>query len=969
MIFLQEVARDLHQQFGKDISGLALVFPNKRPAQYLRKWLGEILEGPVWSPAFLTIQEFILSSSNALPADKLIQQFLLFEAYNETMVASGEAPQASFEAFFSFSEILLNDFTELESNLAPIADVYTNLQQVELLEKGFDYLSDEQKAYLQRFWTSFSPEKMSRQQERFIHLWEKLPAIYDRLREKLHERRLINTGTAYRQLATGMHEKPGFDGAYEKLVFIGFNALNQAELRLFRQWKEEGRALFYFDADRYYTDDELQEAGRFIRRNIRLFGNNLPARNVLAGKFAARQENAGLRVIAVEGDAAQVRLVPSLLTTMQQSSGKGPQSSTAGKQPSPTNQLAVLLADETQLLPLLHSLPADQPVNVTMGYPLQRSLVFSLIRNWLQLQVSLTERNKQYFLPHLLPFLEHPWLGDLPEAHVLAKELQKGGNLVVPVKQVVTGHPGLQFWLQPAHNPQSCFEGIRSLLQWWAGNAKDNTTISRNLASAAALQLNRLESLLLQFDQYLSIPLLASIIQSMLGNTSVPLEANATDGIQVMGLLESRGLDFDAVILLQVNEGILPKRAAAPTFLPDSIRRAYQLSVLENQDSIFAYVFYRLFQHASQIVCTYNKTVTDQSTGEKSRFLSQLYHESGWQIQQQNLHLPLQAYWKPAITIPKNAEVLSLLKRFRMPEGKLTPTAINTYLDCRLKFFYQFLVRLREPDPLPEELDPRTVGLVLHRCLEMLYLQLAGHKGNNAVEPADIDLLLQWMEESVLDRAFAMELTGDGNRPYQFTGTLHLVRDIIAEYVKAILAADKAYAPFHMVSMEKPVQAAYSFSLAERRENIYIGGYIDRIDEKNGVYRIIDYKTGKDEKQFPSIESLLDRNNRDRNKAALQTLLYAWVLKQEKATPLSLETGLYDIRNMQHAETFDWRFTIRESRQSTTIDHHLHDTVEEALMTGLLPVLQEIFDPAVPFDQTQLVEKCQRCSFASLCGR
>lgn len=953
--FLETVAMDLYQRFGTGISNMVFVFPNKRPALYLRKWLGEMIRQPLWSPEMKTIHEFILSSADKLPADKLIQKFLLFEAYEEVFEQTGEPYNNRFEDFFSFGEILLNDFTELESNLAAVTDVYANLSQIETLEKGFEYLTEEQRQYLERFWTSFSTAKMSSQQEKFIRLWNHLPSIYLLFKEKLAARKLINMGSAYRDLADQTHAAIQFDSKYSKIVFIGFNALNQAELKILKHYKENKKALFYFDADRHYLDDDLQEAGRFIRRNILWFGNEIEAVD------AINRPEKSIQIIAAEGDAAQVRLVPQLLETIN------------GLRQAP-EKTAILLADESQLIPLLHALPEDIAVNITMGFDLKRSLVYSLIRSALDLQLSIEQnRGVAVFYQPLLRFLEHPWLQDHKSAVVLAKKVQANGLIIVP-RTILTeiADPLLSEWLKPVNSPLNVFDHLRGILQWWVdeGQQTRQTEIQRQLATACWQQLNRLEGLLQEFSKHLSLPFVAETILSTLGSLSVPLEGEPLEGLQVMGLLESRGLDFDQFILLQVNEGVLPKRSAAPTFLPDSIRRAYQLSVLENQDSIFAYVFYRLLQRANKAWFTFNRTVTDQSTGERSRFLEQLKHETNIDIETLVLSLPLKADWKEPITIMKDETVLRMLNRFSISESKLTPSAINTYLDCRLRFFYQYLARIKEPEQFMEELDPRMVGLILHKTMEMLYLRLARKKGNQEVDPEDFEWLETILQDSVLDLAFSEEISKTPDQPFSFNGSFLVIREIILQYARSILTADKLYAPFTMLEMEARQAIRVQVTTKEKKETIYLGGIIDRVDWKNGVYRIIDYKTGKDEKSFPSIESLFDREQKDRNKAALQTFIYAWVLQQQKGQLLPIETGLYDIRNMQRdKERFNWRFSFKGNKQTETIGYQEHPGYESLIIERLMGVLSEIYDPEIPFDQTSIVEKCSYCPYNMLCGR
>ncbi|MCA0398978.1 MAG: PD-(D/E)XK nuclease family protein [Bacteroidetes bacterium] len=951
--FLYEVAEHAYKRFGKDLSRVAFVFPNKRPAIYLRKWLGELIEEPIWSPPMMTIHEFIFSSTHRLPADKLVSRFLLFEAYEEVFSEANEPYNNRFEDFFNFSEILLNDFTELEANGASIGDVYANLRAMGELSAGLDYLTEEQQRYLERFWSSFSIHRMSRQQEKFIRLWEKLPAIYNRFSEKLAKQGLIDTGTAYRALAAGQHDKTDFDAAYSHIAFVGFNALNQSEQKIFTNYKEAGRALFYFDADLHYIDDPLQEAGRFIRRNLQLFGNELAAGDTI------RSSKKRIEVLMVEGDAAQAGLVPQLLAEIED----------LKTHPEKT---ALLLADESQLEPVLQSLPPGIKVNITMGYALKRSVIYPLVLAYLKYAVGAAQQqNKYVFYEPVFQLLEHPWLQAYEPAVALRKQLQQEVSIRIPVSALLaTGDPLLQKIFTPLTDPMALFDGIRNLLQWWsgAGNKARQTDMLRQLATAAWQQLNRLEGLLSTFSQHLSIGFVADTIQMSLFSLSVPLEGEPLEGLQIMGLLESRGLDFEQYILLQVNDGILPKRSAAPTFLPDSIRRAYQLSVLENQDSIFAYVFYRLLQRSSRAWMTYNTLVTDQSTGEPSRFLAQLAYETKMDLVKKQVSIPLKAYWKEAIQVEKTEPVLGLLKRFTNVHKKLTPTAINNYLDCRLKFYFSQLAEIKEPEVFLTELDAKTVGTIFHRVLENLYTDLVTQKKREKVDKADIQYMRAQLP-TALDKAFSEVLTGT-DKPFVFSGSFLVLREIIASYAKKVLAVDEVYAPFSLVSMERQLAVQVPITVSGKKEMIWLGGYVDRIDWKEGVYRIIDYKTGADERKIQSIASMFDRENPQRNKAALQTLVYAWVLQREEREKISVETGIYDVRAMgKSPEDFSWQFVLKETGTPEKIDHLAFAQYEAAIWEKLMEVIVEIFDPSIPFNQTNLVEKCVHCAYNKLCSR
>lgn len=952
-MFLQEVAESLYKKYGNELSNLALVFPNKRPSVFFRQHLGALITKPIWSPDLFTIHEFIQLSGNRLSADRLYQSFLLYEAYSEVMLQGGETNISSYERFYSLGEILLNDFTELESNAVAIADVYTNMADLAAIDQGFDYLTEEQKDFLTQFWNNFSVERLSLQKEKFLQLWQKLPAIFERFRVLLEDKNLTTTGTLYRNLVNGTQDNASFMDSYDKVVFIGFNALNRAELQLFARWKESGKAIFYFDTDHHYIDDPLQEAGLFLRRNISLFGNELETGNTI------NRSDRPIHIISAEGNAAQVRVLPELLKDIP----------AVMEHP---EKVAVFLADENQLIPVLHALPSSLPyVNITMGYGLAQSPVFSLVQTIVRVQESLARHGgKRIYYQPLLQLLQHPYLYEVTDAARLATEINEKSIVSIPAEKWASiEEKRLKMILRPLEKPIELIHMVRHVLEHQATESTEGVvgTLEAQLLTATYYQLNRLEDLLLQFDHPLSLSFIGEILISVLRSLSVPLEGEPLKGLQVMGLLESRGLDFQHIILLNVNEGVLPKKAVAPTFIPDSIRRAYGLSVMENQDAIFAYVFYRLLQKAESVYCLYNNTIDDKSTGEQSRFLTQLEYETAIPVIRKSVQLLVNPQAKPAITIEKDD---AILQNLRVYLGQpLTPSAINNYIDCRLKFYFQHVQKIREPESFQDEIDARMLGNILHRAIEYLYLCVAETKsGEQEIVAADIDLMSGKIEWAI-GQAFGQELAGDRNHEVEFTGTYKVIAEVIRLYIQEILKQDKAYTPFRIVYMEGKLKQFFPVTVGGEEWRILLGGTIDRVDLKNGVYRIIDYKTGRDKKDIRSVDALFDRNSSDRNKAALQTIIYTHVMQQQVGINKPVNAGLYDVRNMRReGEKFDWRFR-EQSANGNGVDHLRMNEIITETVERLRPVIEEVFDRRVPFDQTDKIEKCEYCSFRVLCGR
>lgn len=364
--FLYSVAEDLIRRFGDDLKDVAVVFNNKRPVVFLKKHLAELNKSPLFSPAFFTVQSFFAKSTIQVQADFLVRFFVLHDAYNELLRKEGKSEMGP-DDFLPMAEIILRDFDQIDFDLVDPTAVYSYLKDLAEIEQQFPLLTEEQQAFLTQFWSSFSMDKQGHIQEKFIELWSRLPLLYDLFHEKLKEQQLIGISTTYRRLAEGTAEEIDFIQGYKKLVFVGFNALNKAEAMVFKRWQEEGRALFYFDADPYYMEDEIQEAGLFLRKTI----GQHRLKNAL-GDFPRLLNDASkkLEVFPVLGHVAQAKVLNKILERSIYTSA----------------QTAIVLADESLLIPVLQTLSNELKINITMGFPLSQSPIFGFLDLWLNMQ-------------------------------------------------------------------------------------------------------------------------------------------------------------------------------------------------------------------------------------------------------------------------------------------------------------------------------------------------------------------------------------------------------------------------------------------------------------------------------------------------------------------------------------------------------------------------------------------------------
>ncbi|WP_158796205.1 PD-(D/E)XK nuclease family protein [Pedobacter sp. L105] len=964
--FLREVAEDLVKRTGENLHNSAIVFNNKRPVAYLQNHLAQTIGKPFWSPSFFTIQEFFALSTDLQVADSFSQFFTLFQQYNELLKKEG-AKTINPDVFYPVARIILSDFAQIDNDLVNAGQLFEELEDIAVIEKNFQHLSEEQQAFLQQFWTSFSSGRQKNHQEQFIRMWRRMPALYDGFHNALEAKGLTSMARVYRKLATGEAEKPDFtaDFAHGKLVFAGFNALSNAEAAIFKRWSQEEKALFYFDTDNYYMQDETQEAGLFLRKNIQKLG--LP--NALGeSRDLIRSAAKEIKVYKTQGQTAQAKILQEGLAEdyplleAQDNAGK----------------IALILADESLLLPVLQTIPThyeyegvnrEVNLNVTMGYPLLATSIFGLADIWLCVQSQLAA-GKKNTISHreVEAFLSHP-LVNLPLG--LRSQLQKdilARQLIEVDMEVLStaGELSEQFFTRRDTGSAAIMgllEVFRQILQQQLAEKSLKQT-EADLFIATIKELNRLHDTLTSYTADLPLPFVLSLMQKAIQGIAVPLTGEPLQGVQVMGLLESRSLDFDHVYILGVNEGILPQVAVSPSFIPDSIRRAYGLPVLENQDAISAYMFYRLLQRSRQVSLVYNGQGDDNNTGEPSRFLRQLEFESGYTFKYFDQSQAISIDHPISFPIEKDEDVLHRLNLYldkQDPSARLSATALTTYMNCPVQFFYKYIAKIEEPKELAENLEASNIGSMLHFVMERFYAELKEEGPYITQERISI-------KRKSLNRlckmAFSKVMFNDEHQVITHNGMQQVVLAIIAEYANVILNHDEIEAPFSILDLESKDEISFKIIVGGKERSLTLHGIIDRVDKKNGITRVVDYKTGSDDLQYAPLDELFSFNSGKHNKALIQTLFYTYVYEQSRGIT-GMEPNLYLIRKMRKEGTL---FHSSENRKRVHLEAEHLEGLKGNFSELLRTKLEELFDPELPFLHTNVADNCKYCPYLSLCG-
>ena len=951
--FLEYVAEDLLKKYGTDLSRITLVFPNKRASLFLNEHLARMADGPLWSPVYTTISQLFRDRSERVVADNIK---LVCDLYRIYVQCTGTTE--TLDHFYGWGMLMLCDFDDIDKNLADATDVFRNLSNIHELD-DVSYLSEEQREVLKRFFSNFSDDYNTELKNRFLQLWQNFGNIYNSFNDHLQEEGLAYEGALYREVVN--NDLATYDA--DTYIFVGFNMLQKVEQKLFTLLAKAGKAKFYWDFDRYYMEGANNEAGYYIRQYLEAFPNELFNRDdEIYNNFRTEKV---LRFISASTETIQGRFVGHWL--------QNEDFVRAGR------KTAVVLCDENLLQTVVHSLPSEvENVNITTGFPLAQSPVSSFVNALINLQtIGYTKSAERYRLQYVRAVLRHPYslflsdncteqLRALEEHHTYYPSRQEMAvdegltlifaNLEEGVADVQTYHAKLVDW-------------ILSMLKT-VGKSTQET--DDHLMKEAIYRMytlfNRLHELIVSGDLSVDLITLLRLITQLVQSTSIPFHGEPAIGLQVMGVLETRNIDFDNVLLLSCNEGNMPKGVNDASFIPYAIRKAHSLTTIDHKVAIYSYYFHRLLQRAQNITILYNNATEDGHTGEMSRFMLQMLVESGHKIER----LSLQAGQMPNVLQPHAVEKTDSIMQQLMKLDKLSPTAINRYLRCQLLFFYNTVAGLKESDEETDDIDNRTFGNIFHKGSQLIYEQLMDANftvSENAIKDflADKSALLR-----IVDRTFNEELfkVANANQHPQYNGLQLINRGVIISYLKKLLQMDLSLTPFRILAMEKSVEQEVVFNVDGKSHTLTIGGYVDRLDEVeegNGkVIRVVDYKTGrKPQTAVAAFEDIFSGDKVTKNHADyyLQTFLYAAIVRDSlkwNKQKLPVSPALLFIQQAS-AEENDPVLRVGKERINDIAVYH------NDFWAHLKALLSEIFNKERAFMPTKDRERCTRCPYRQVC--
>jgi hypothetical protein len=950
---LKKIADIYLREHETELGNMAFVFPNRRAGLFFLNYIAQSIERPLFAPQTLTINELFGRLSPLQSADRISMLFSVYSIY-KTLSNKDE----TFDKFAYWGEMLLNDFDDVDKYMADARQLFTNVTELKQIDSFFDYLSPNQIEAIRRFWSTFVPAAESAKQKDFRATWEILYPLYEQFRNELLSKNEAYEGMIFREVAERMQRREAIETGFSRLIFIGFNALTPTEEALFTYFRNARMADFYWDYDIDELKDTTNRGGDFRRHNMETF----KSRYALSDD---EPRDRSIELIAVPSGVGQTKLVRQKLQELYPE-GSSPTSEELMK-------TVVILSDENLLLPMLHSVPREtDKVNITMGYPLSITPAAALVDHLFALQrtVRRSGETQSFYYRNVQLILQHPYL--LQAAHNTAKELSENitrfNKIYISkeefgkddlLKLIFTHQP------QPRHISVYICNILKKLMDLLQQPQENETTAALELEFVyhCYTAVNRIGGLLENFPVEMSNETFARLVRQLIAGISIPFEGEPLAGLQIMGLLETRALDFENVIITSLNEGVFPQKQSAPSFIPYNLRKGFGLPTGEHQDAIFAYHFYRLIHRAQRVICTYDTRSEGLQSGEVSRYIYQLKYHYRQPVAEKTALFDI-GFAKPeTVVIPKTAPIIEKLTRYLTPDsGKaLSASAINTYIDCPLKFYLGNVVGLRERDDVEETIAANTFGSIFHTAIEVLYKPFCGR-----MVPADaIETLLK--HPTAIPDAVALAFTKEFLKKEGIVrpeGQYLLTTGVIEKYIARLLQFDKEHAPFEYVASEFPFNE--KIPLFNATKTVNLKGYIDRIDTKNGTTRILDYKTGgKDQPLFRQIEQLFDKNAKKRPKAVFQTFMYS-MLYQQKTGATQIEPGIVAVRSLFKDDFSAQIFCKPDRNRDAVTDFSVY---RNDFGNALTCCLEEMFDPRVPFTQTSNPDICKYCPFTIVCKR
>lgn len=954
--FLKQVAHDLYNKTEGNFTKVAIVFPNKRASLFFNEYLAQESDRPIWSPTYVSISELFRQSSNLSIADPIK---LVCDLYKVFQKATGS--KETLDDFYFWGEMLIADFDDADKNMADTYALFSNLKDLNELMDNYDFLEEGQKEALSQFFHNFSINQVTELKQRFISMWNVLGDIYTEYKALLESQSIAYEGMLYRQVIEQLDVEAL---PYNKYIFVGFNVLNKVEHTLFKKLNEAGKAMFYWDYDTFYLNKTPHEAGEFIRRNLRDFPSELPA-----SFFDNLNQPKEVTFIESPTENGQVRYLPQWIRENLTSQEK---------------ETAVVLCNEALLQPVLHALPDNvKHINITMGFPLSQTPAYSFVNALMELHTSgYNPNNGRYLFAEVISVLKHPYTRQLsPEAEKLEQTLTRD-NRFYPLPSELKQDNVLELLFTPRRNNldlcsmlSEALKEVAVIYQQQAASHSDAfDQLYRESLFKTYTLVNRFHTLIESKELNVQAGTFQRLLTRVMSSSSIPFHGEPAIGMQVMGVLETRNLDFRHLIMLSVNEGQLPKAGGDSSFIPYNLRKAFGMTTIDHKIAVYAYYFYRLMQRAEKVTLVYNTATDGINRGELSRFMLQFLIEWGYPVLRKQLEAAQSPQDSTPIIIEKTPDVMERMKSVfdirNNPKALISPSALNCYLDCPLKFYYKYVALLSAPDEVTADIDSAKFGSIFHYAAEHIYKDLTAH--GKLISKENLETLLkdEVRLQTYVDNGFKeLFFNLPPNEQPEYNGIQLINSAVIVKYIQQLLRNDLRYAPFTFVGSEQRIFENIEICTSTGDIQSRIGGIIDRIDSKGESLRIVDYKTGGDADTPANVQSLFIPDKK-RSNYVFQTFLYASIvckkLREKNDSRLVAPALLYIHRAA--SENYSPVIQMGEPRKpKEPVDNFAQ--YEGDFRENLKTLLEDIFNPDISFTQTEIEDKCAYCDFRALCKK
>jgi CRISPR/Cas system-associated exonuclease Cas4 (RecB family) len=939
MGFLEKIAGQFLKEYGSHIHKLAFVFPTHRAGIYFMRHIRNQKEPEttIWAPQVFSINDFIARLSELTVSDPLD---LIFELYGVYKTHVRDFPKA-FGDFYPWGKMIISDFNEIDKYLLDTVDtgrLFRTLKEFKAVED----ITKSEKSDIHNRYTGF---------------WEDLGILHREFNRLLREKNKAYEGMVFREVANNIETiSRGKNGkgnvfAWEKVIFCGFNALTRAEETIIRYLLEKEKAEIYWDMDRYFVEDTNQEAGHFFRKNRETLEIQQPrwVDDQLSG-----QKN--ITIIGAQSKVSQAKVLGLKLRQMQESLQD------------PENT-AVVLPDETLLFPVLNSLPESMDrVNITVGFPLQQTPVASLFHSIIEMQLRVYEggttpskdSGEGFYYKDIRRVLNHPYIKPMAPEEIVyfIDTIKKENRVYVKEEEITLTSEFLKDLFKIRENAQAFIAFFLDVLDFirsfYTENKPGLFSIDYEYIYHFYTLLTRLKDSLKSTGSVLDIRTFRQLFIDIVKGSRIPFTGEPLEGLQIMGMLETQTLDFANLFILSVNEGHLPPGRRHQSFIPFDVRREIGLPTYRDRDALSAYHFYRLLKNAQHITLFYTTEVKGVEKSEKSRFIDQVVIEyaeknKNARVNHQIIDFAFETQDIKTISIKKSGKIIEMVS-----QKSYSSSSLLNYLSCSLRFYFTYILKLKEEEEVYESPDYRLVGHIIHKTLHKLYQPYCDK--NSPISFKDIENIKKRIEPELI-RTYKDELkSGDIH-----SGRNRIAFEVMKRFLENFFEKEKQNTGFKILMLEQKIEKVdLGFSLDGTEHHVRLEGTIDRLDVTgDNIYRIIDYKTGRiDSLNLKSMEQLSGSEAVNR-KEVFQLFFYWYLLKQSHPYAGEYRLGIYPFKKMYDELTFV------KIDKSDRIDEALLEAFEEILKK----IFQELFDINIPFVQTEEEKNCQHCPYQDICCR